>query len=298
MAEQVGTAAIRGTAAAPPIAGGLGTLARSRSGLFGVGIVVVVVLCAALPQIIAPYSPSLPEFAVAVQPPSAAHPFGTDQLGRDQLTRIIYAARVSLLVGVAAMLAAGAIGCSLGLVSGYFGGWVDATVMRLADVQLSFPFLLLALTLNAVLGSGLRNVIVSLVLAGWPMYARVVRGEILVLIRREYVQAAVAVGARSRHVIWRHVLPNVAGSIVAASVSQISQFMVAEATISFLGFGIQLPMPSWGSMVGEQRDYVTMAWWLSAFPGAALAVTVLGVNLTADWLRHALDPRRRVRGFV
>ncbi|HLN14474.1 MAG TPA: ABC transporter permease [bacterium] len=293
MAEHVGAAALRGTAAAPPVARGLATLPRSRSGLFGVAIVVAVVLCASLPQIIAPYAPGLPDFPVAVQPPSAAHPFGTDQLGRDQLSRIVYAARVSLFVGVVAVLAAGAIGCALGLASGYFGGWIDAVVMRLADVQLSFPFLLLALTLNAVIGSGLRNVIVSLVLAGWPMYARVVRGEILTLVRREYVQAAVATGARSRQVIWRHVLPNVAGSIVVTSVSQISQVMVAEATISFLGFGVQLPTPSWGSMVGEQRDYVTMAWWLTTFPGAALAFTVLGVNLTGDWLRDALDPRRR-----
>jgi len=293
MAEQVGAAAIRGTAVAPPTAGGLATLARSRSGLFGVGIVVAVVLCAALPQIIAPYDPSVPKLSMAVQPPSAAHPFGTDQLGRDQLSRIIYAARVSLFIGVAAVLAAGGIGCSLGLASGYFGGWVDAAVMRLADVQLSFPFLLLVLTLNAVIGGGLRNVIVSLVLAGWPMYARVVRGEILVLVRREYVQAAVAMGARSRQVIWRHVLPNVAGAIVVTSISQISQFIVAEATISFLGFGVQLPTPSWGTMVGEQRDYVSLAWWLAAFPGAALAFTVLGVNLTGDWLRDALDPRRR-----
>ena len=271
MAEQVGAAAIRGTAAAPPTARGLATLARSRSGLLGVGIVVVVVLCAALPQTIAPYDPAVQRFAVADQPPSAAHPFGTDQLGRDQLSRIVYAARVSVFVGVVAMAAAGGIGCVLGLASGYFGGWVDASVMRLADVQLSFPFLLLVLTLNAVIGSGLRNMIVSLVLAGWPMYARVVRGEILVLLRREYVQAAVATGARSGQVIWRHVLPNVAGSIVVTSISQISQFIVAEATISFLGFGVQLPTPSWGSMVGEQRDYVTLAWWLTAFPGAALA---------------------------
>jgi len=288
----VSPAAIRGTAVAPPTAGGLATLARSRRGLFGVAIVLAVVLCAALPQVIAPYSPSLPQLAVAVQPPSPAHPFGTDQLGRDQLSRIIYATRVSLVVGAVAVALAGAIGCSLGLASGYFGGWVDAAVMRLADVQLSIPFLLLVLTLNAVIGSGLRNVVVSLVLAGWPAYARVVRGELLVLVRREYVQAAVATGARSAQVIWRHVVPNVAGSIVVTSISQVSQFIVAEATISFLGFGVQLPTPSWGSMVGEQRDYLTLAWWLTAFPGAVLAVAVLGVNLTGDWLREALDPRQ------
>lgn len=273
--------------------GALHALRQSRTGTFGAIIVVFAVLCAVLAPMLAPYNPTAPQFRAPLQPPSAIHLFGTDQLGRDVLSRVIFGARVSLLVGTVTVLVAGVIGCSLGLLSGYLGGWLDVAAMRLADVQLSFPFILLALTINAVIGSGLRNIILSLVVAGWPLYVRVVRGEILALRHREYVQAAVAVGARSSRVIWRHVLPNVITPIIVISTLQVSQFIIAEATISFLGFGIQPPTPAWGAMVSDGRNYIFFAWWLSAFPGAALALTALGVNLTGDWLRDTLDPRLR-----
>jgi peptide/nickel transport system permease protein len=259
-----------------------------------VAIVLAALGCALLAPYLAPYNPTAPTFAAVLRPPSQPHPFGTDQLGRDVLSRVIFGARIALLVGTVAVVVTGLIGCTLGLASGYFGGWSDAVIMRIADVQLSFPFILLALTINAMIGAGLRNIIVSLVIAGWPLYVRVVRGEVLALRNREYVQAAVATGAPVRRIIGRHVLPNVMTPIIVISTLQVSQFIIAEATISFLGFGIQPPTAAWGTMVSDGRNYIFFAWWLSAFPGAALALTALGVNLTGDWLRDTLDPRLRV----
>ncbi len=283
-----------GTHPRPEIRRGL-RRARARrptgTGALGVLIVLALFVCALLAPVLAPYDPTAAHFGALLRPPSAAHPFGTDQLGRDVLSRVIYGARIALLVGVVTVAGAGFLGCVLGLASGYFGGWLDAAVMRVADVQLSFPLILLALTLSAVIGPGLRTVILSLAIAGWPLYVRVVRGEVLALRSREYIQAAVATGARSARVIARHLLPNVLAPIIVVSTLQVSQVIIAEATISFLGFGIQPPTPAWGTMVSEGRTYIFFAWWLSAFPGAALALVALGVNLTGDWLRDVLDPR-------
>lgn len=288
-------AAVPVSPAAPPAARAvsLRALRRSRTGLLGVTIVAAIVVAAVLAPWLAPASPTAPVFGAILRPPGPGHPFGTDQLGRDVLSRVIYGARIALTVGLVTVLGAGLIGCALGLASGYAGGWPDAVITRVADVQLSFPFILLALVVNAVIGAGLRNIMVSLVVAGWPLYVRVVRGEVLALRQREYVQAAVAVGATVRRVLWRHVLPNVLTPIVVISTLQVSQFIIAEATISFLGFGVQPPTPAWGSMVSDGRNYIFFAWWLATFPGAALAVTALGVNLTGDWLRDVLDPRLR-----
>ena len=267
---------------------------RSRTGLLGVAIVSAALGCAFLAPYLAPYGPTAASFSAVLRPPTGAHPFGTDQLGRDVLSRVIFGARIALLVGTVTVLVAGLIGCTLGLASGYAGGWCDAVIMRIADIQLSFPFILLALTINAIIGAGLRNIIASLVIAGWPLYVRVVRGEVLALRHREYVQAAVAGGASGTRIVVRHVLPNVMTPIIVISTLQVSQFIIAEATISFLGFGIQPPTAAWGTMVSDGRNYIFFAWWLSAFPGAALALTALGVNLTGDWLRDTLDPRLRV----
>jgi peptide/nickel transport system permease protein len=167
-------------------------------------------------------------------------------------------------------------------------------LMRVVDVQLSFPFILLALTINAIVGLGLRNIIVSLSAAGWVVYARVVRGEVLSVKQRDFVHAAQALGLGRARLLFRHVLPNVAPSIIIVASLQFAQFIVAEAAISFLGFGVQPPTPAWGSMLSESRDYLYVAWWLAAFPGAALALTALGINLVGDWLRDVLDPRFRV----
>jgi len=283
-------AAVR-SRSAPPAPSQWRRLWRGRTGLAGLIIVLAAVGCAFLAPYLAPYSPTAPSFAVVLQPPNLQHPFGTDQLGRDVLSRVIFGARIALLVGITTVVVAGLVGCTLGLVSGYFGGWIDAAVMRIADVQLSFPFILLALTVNAIIGGGLRNIILSLVIAGWPLYVRVVRGEVLALRAREYVQAAVATGAPVGRIIFRHLLPNVMTPIIVISTLQVSQFIIAEATISFLGFGIQPPTAAWGTMVSDGRNYIFFAWWLSTFPGAALALTALGVNLAGDWLRDTLDPR-------
>jgi peptide/nickel transport system permease protein len=264
------------------------------SGWCGIAIVAAAVGAALLAPRLAPYDPTAASFAAVLRPPGPGHPFGTDQLGRDVLSRVIFGARIALLVGVVTVIVAGLAGCTLGLLSGYAGGWVDAVILRLADIQLSFPFILLALTINAIIGAGLRNIVVSLAVAGWPLYVRVVRGEVLALRTKEYVQAAVAAGAPVARVLVRHLLPNVMTPIIVISTLQVSQFIIAEATISFLGFGIQPPAAAWGTMVSDGRNYIFFAWWLSAFPGAALALTALGVNLTGDWLRDALDPRLRV----
>jgi peptide/nickel transport system permease protein len=241
------------------------------------------------------HDPLLADFVVSLRPPGTpGHPLGTDQLGRDLLARVLHGARLALFIGVCTVLATAIVGGLLGLVAGFVERWPSAVLMRIADVQLSFPFILLALTINAIVGLGLRNIILSLSAAGWVVYARVVRGEVLSVKQRDFVQAAAALGVGRMRLLFRHVLPNVAPSIIVVASLQFSQFIVAEAAISFLGFGVQPPTPAWGSMLSESRDFLYVAWWLAAFPGAALALTALGVNLLGDWLRDTLDPKLRV----
>jgi peptide/nickel transport system permease protein len=235
------------------------------------------------------------EFTASLRPPGTpGHPLGTDQLGRDLLARVLYGARLALFIGVCTVLVTALVGGLLGLLAGFVERWPSAVLMRIADVQLSFPFILLALTINAIVGLGLRNIILSLSAAGWVVYARVVRGEVLSVKQRDFVHAAAALGVGRGRLLFRHVLPNVAPSLIVVASLQFSQFVVAEAAISFLGFGVQPPTPAWGSMLSESRDFLYVAWWLAAFPGAALTLTALGVNLVGDWLRDTLDPKLRV----
>ena len=269
-------------------------LRRHGLGALGATLALAAVLAASLAPVLAPHDPLRSDFAASLRPPGTpGHPWGTDQLGRDLLSRVIYGARIALFIGLCTVVATALVGGLLGLVAGYFGGWPGAVLMRLCDVQLSFPFILLALTINAIVGLGLRNIILSLSAAGWVVYARVVRGEVLSVKQRDYVQAASALGGGRLRILFRHVLPNVAPSIIIVASLQFSQFIVAEAAISFLGFGVQPPTPAWGSMLSESRDFLYVAWWLAAFPGAALALTALGINLVGDWLRDILDPRFR-----
>jgi peptide/nickel transport system permease protein len=241
------------------------------------------------------HDPLLADFVASLKPPGTpGHPLGTDQLGRDLLARVLYGARLALFIGACTVLATAVVGGLLGLVAGFVERWPSAVLMRIVDVQLSFPFILLALTINAIVGLGLRNIILSLSAAGWVVYARVVRGEVLSVKQRDFVQAAAALGVGRTRLLFRHVLPNVAPSIIVVASLQFSQFIVAEAAISFLGFGVQPPTPAWGSMLSESRDFLYVAWWLAAFPGGALALTALGVNLLGDWLRDTLDPKLRV----
>jgi len=267
-------------------------LRRHALGVLGIVLVAAAIAAAVAAPLLAPHDPVASDFAASLKPPGTpGHLLGTDQLGRDLWSRVLYGARVALFLGLCTVALTAVAGSFLGLVAGFVGRWPGAVIMRVADVQLSFPFVLLALTINAIVGLGLRNIIVSLSVAGWVVYARVVRGEVLSVVQRDYVQAASALGTGQRRVLFRHVLPNVAPSIIVVASLQFSQFIVAEAAISFLGFGVQPPTPAWGSMLSESRDFLYVAWWLAAFPGAALALTALGINLVGDWLRDVLDPR-------
>lgn len=263
----------------------------NRSGAFGLVLVVLVVTVAALAPLLSPYDPYTSNLVRSLQPPSREHWLGTDQLGRDLLTRTIYGARVSLAIGLVTVGVSGIIGLVVGLAAGYLGRAVDVVLMRIVDVWLSFPFILLALTVNAILGIGLQNIILTLIITGWVVYARLVRGEVLALKTQEYVEAARALGAREWRIILRHLLPNLWTPVIILSSLQVAQFIVAEAAISFLGFGVQPPMASWGNMLNEGKTYIYNAWWMTTFPGLALVLTALGVNLVGDWLRDTLDPR-------
>ena len=263
--------------------------------VLGVGLTLAVVIAALGAPWLAPHDPARTDFGQSLKPPGTpGHPLGTDQLGRDLMARVLHGARLALFIGACTVLVTAVVGGLLGLVTGFVERWPSAVIMRLADVQLSFPFILLAMTINVIVGLGLRNIIVSLSAAGWVVYARVVRGEVLSVKQRDFVQAASALGAGRARLLFRHVLPNVAPTIVVVASLQFSQFVVAEAAISFLGFGVQPPTPAWGSMLAESRDFLYVAWWLAAFPGAALALTALGVNLLGDWLRDTLDPKLSV----
>jgi peptide/nickel transport system permease protein len=261
----------------------------------GVALTLGVVVAALAAPWLAVSDPMTTDFASSLKAPgSPGHVLGTDQLGRDVLARVLHGARLALFIGACTVVVTAVLGGLLGLVAGFVERWPSTVIMRLADVQLSFPFILLALTINAIVGLGLRNIILSLSAAGWVVYARVVRGEVLSVKQRDYVHAAAALGVGRTRLLFRHVLPNVAPSIIVVASLQFSQFVVAEAAISFLGFGVQPPTPAWGSMLSESRDFLYVAWWLAAFPGAALALTALGVNLLGDWLRDTLDPKLRV----
>lgn len=255
-------------------------------------LLIVVTVVAALSPFIVPDDINSPNFGARLLPPlTDGHIAGTDQLGRDVWGRMLLGARISLTVGFVTVICAALIGIPIGMLAGYFGGWLDVILMRFVDVQLSFPFILLALTINAILGLGLRNIIITLVIAGWIEYARVARGETLVVREREFVQAAHLTGCTSPRIFVRHIFPNIITPLIVIGTLQVARFIIAEASISFLGFGVQPPTAAWGSMVSEGLDYIFSAWWLITLPGLALALVALAVNITGDWLRDTLDPR-------
>ena len=269
-------------------------LQQSPSGFLGISILLVMIIASIFAPSLAPSDPNVSHLGNRLQPPgSPGNLLGTDQQGRDILSRIIYGGRVSMMVGFTCAVIAGVIGTTVGLLAGYYGGYVDVILMRIVDVQMTFPFMLLAILVNAILGLGLRNILITLIIVGWVWYARITRGEVLSLKQQEFVQSAVATGAGDVYIIVRHLLPNVISPLLVIASVQVAQFIVAEASISFLGFGIQPPTPAWGNMLAEGRDYLLRAWWLATLPGLALTITVLGVNLTGDWLRDTLDPTLR-----
>jgi peptide/nickel transport system permease protein len=270
-------------------------LLHNRVGLLGLIIVAVVILVAVLAPWVSPQDPNFTEMADKLIPPlTRGHLLGTDQLGRDILARIIWGSRISLGIGIYAVVVSGIIGVAVGLVAGFYGGWIDTIAMRIVDVQLSFPFILLALVLNGILGAGFRNLVITLIISSWVTYARLARGEVLAVRHKEYVLAAGALGMRDWRIMLKHILPNIITPVIVVSSLNLAQLIVAEAAISFLGFGVQPPQISWGNMLSEGRDYLINAWWLATFPGLALAFASLGINLTGDWLRDTLDPKLKL----
>jgi peptide/nickel transport system permease protein len=266
-------------------------LSKSKTGLAGFIIILIVLILGVAGNWIASEDPLKTNFAQKLLPPmTAGHLLGTDQLGRDVFSRIISGTKISLLIGVTTVFFAGLIGSVIGIISGYFRGWMDVILMRIVDVQLSFPFILLVLVVNAVLGAGLKNIIISLVIGGWVIFARVVRSEVLALREKEFILSCVATGIPRWEIIVKHILPNLFTPIIVLSSLQIATFIIAEASVSFLGFGVQPPTPAWGNMLNEGKDYIFNSWWLITFPGIAIVVTTLGVNLFGDWLRDELDP--------
>lgn len=231
------------------------------------------------------------EFSKKLLPPMTdGHLLGTDQLGRDILSRMVVGARISVIIGVMTVLIAGTFGTVVGIISGYFRGWLDVVLMRIVDVQLSFPFILLVLVINAIIGTGLKNIILSLAIGGWVIFARVVRSEVLALREEEFITASVATGVPRIQILFKHILPNLFTPIIILSSLQIATYIIAEASVSFLGFGVQPPEPAWGNMLSEGKDYIFSSWWLITFPGVAIMITALGVNFFGDWLRDTLDP--------
>jgi len=222
-----------------------------------------------------------------------AHVLGTDHLGRDVLSRMIFGSRVSLMVGFAAVLVGGLIGSALGLLAGFSGGWTDTVIMTVADAQLAFPFILLAIGIIAVLGPSFPTLIIVVGLSGWVSYARILRAQVIVLRSREFVEAIHALGGSVVRVVLRHIVPNVLSTLVVIATLELARAIVLEATLSFLGLGIQPPTPSWGGMIYEGREYLDSAWWISTFPGLLLMLTSLVVSRTGDWLRDLLDPTLR-----
>lgn len=252
----------------------------------------LVILVGALASVLAPADPTAQVLGDRLAPPgSPGHVLGTDALGRDELSRLMYGARASMLVALSAVLVAGTVGVGLGLLGGYVGGTVDAVVMRFADIQLSVPYLVLAIAIVAVLGTSSINLVLVLGLVGWVFYARVVRAEVLSVKQREYVEAARAIGTPGWRIVLRHVLPNVRASIIVMATLETPRMILSEAALSFLGLGIQPPTPSWGNMVADGRDYLANAWWLTTIPGLAIVIFAVAVSVLGDWLRDVLDPR-------
>jgi peptide/nickel transport system permease protein len=276
-------------------------LATRRTALFGLAVVVLVVLTAVAAPWLSPFDPIEQDLGdLRLKAPGfrdangRVHPLGTDHLGRDLLARVIYGARPALMVGFAAVVISGFLGMAAGLVSGYFRGRVDDVLMRLADIQLAFPFILLAIAVIGVLGPSLTTIIAVIGVSSWVVYARIVRSAVLSLREREFVQAALALGSGDGRVLIRHILPNALTPWLVVATLDMARVIVIESALSFLGLGVQPPTPTWGGMLADGRVYISTAWWLATFPGLAILVTVLGINLFGDGLRDTLDPRLKV----
>ncbi len=268
-------------------------LGRKRIAMVGLGIVVLMMLAAVFAPLVAPNDPYDQQLHLARQAPSREYPLGTDNLGRCVLSRLIYGTRVSLSVGFMVVTLRGLIGIPAGLVAGFYGGKVDSIIMRVTDVFIAFPGILLAIAVMAVWGPGIFNVMLALAIVGWPQFARLVRGEVLGLKEQEFVEAGRAMGLTDSHLIFKYLLPNILGVVVVYGTLGLAAPIVSEAALSFLGLGTMPPTISWGRMLAEGRRYMRHLPWLATYPGVAITITVLGFNLFGDGLRDVLDPRQR-----
>jgi peptide/nickel transport system permease protein len=271
---------------------------RLRLPYFSLGILVLFVLMGLAGPLIAPHDPEAVDLAASLRRPvfsggTWTHAFGTDELGRDILSRLLYGARVSLLVSLAVVVLSGIVGIGVAVLSGYLGGRWDTFLMRLTDAAMAFPILLLAIVVVGIYGPSVTVVVIILALAGWPQYARVLRSEVLTLRTSDYVAMSRVMGCSSRWVIRRHILPNIAATILVLATLQMGLAIIAEGSLSFLGIGVPPPAASWGGMMADGRQFLATSWWLCIIPGAALSLTVLAANVVGDWLRVQNDPARR-----
>lgn len=268
-------------------------LKRNKVAMVSLVVIVLIALMAIFAPYVAPYDPYVQDLSKILAPPSAEHWLGTDDLGRDILSRVIHGARVSLTVGLVAESIALALGVVIGAVAGYFGSWVDNLISRIMEVFASFPQILFAMGIMFAMGPGILNIFIAIGLVGWTGVARIVRGQVMQLKKMEYVQAARATGAGTAHIIFRHLIPNCLPTIIIVAAMNIPANIMTEASLSFIGLGVQLPHPSWGSMVSIGRKYIRMAPHFSVYPGIVIIITVLAFTMLGDGLRDALDPRMK-----
>ena len=272
----------------------IASFVRNRTAVFGT-VTIIVFTVAALIAPLLPTDPLVQDYDALMLAPSIEYPIGTDSLGRDNLTRLIYGGRVSLQVGFFAVLIAATVGVTIGLIAGYVGKWSDSILMRLVDVILAFPGLLLAILMVAVLGPSLRNAMLAIAISFIPAFARITRANTLSLREKEFVESARAIGGGPVRIMFRTILPNMASPIIVQASLGMSYAILIEASLSFLGLGIQPPTPSWGYMLTAGREFITIAWWLTTFPGLAIFLVVIAWNFIGDGIREALDPRQRRR---
>jgi len=268
-------------------------LARGKGALAGLIILILTIGVAIFAPMLAPDNPILIDPRHGLYGPGIPYLFGTDHLGRDVLSRVLFGARLSLVVGLISVGIASSIGITVGLIAGYYGGWIENLIMRIVDVMLAFPGILLALAIVSVLGPSLTNLMVAVGVAAIPTYARLTRGSVLATKENLYIDAARVIGVSNRRILARHILPNVVAPLIVAATLGVGSAILSAAALSFLGLGSQPPTPEWGRMLSEGRQFLSSAWWISTFPGLAIMITVLSINMIGDGLRDTLDPRQR-----
>lgn len=266
---------------------------KERTAVFGLLVIVIFTLIAVFAPLLAPFDPLQQDIPNGLAAPSPDHWMGTDKLGRDVFSRMLYGARISLGAGLGVVLMSAVVGALIGIVAGYVGGWADEGIMRVTDIFFAFPSLILAMAIAGALGPSLQNALIAVAVVTWPVYARLIRGQVLILRNREFVQAARAVGAGHGLILRRHLFPNTVSPLLVQASFDMGVTILAVAGLSFIGFGAQPPTPEWGVMISEGRNYITTHWWLTFFPAMAMLLAVAGFNLVGDGLRDVLDPRLR-----